>query len=54
MVQLVMAAITTEPWPSEYSTPPKWKGTAAAWWSAATWKPLKPCCGDKGRRGRGS
>lgn len=46
LVQLVMAAITTEPWPSTYSAPPKWKGTAAAWPWGATWKPLKPCCGD--------
>lgn len=44
LVQLVMAAITTEPWSSVYSAPPKRKGTEAAWRSAATWKPLNPCC----------
>lgn len=49
MVQLVMAAITTEPWPSAYSAPPKRKGTAAVWRSGVTWKPLKPCCGREGR-----
>lgn len=49
LVQLVMAAITTEPWPSAYSASPKRKGTAAAWRSGATWKPLKPCCGGGGQ-----
>ncbi|TNN46642.1 hypothetical protein EYF80_043175 [Liparis tanakae] len=43
LVQLVMAAMTTEPWLREYSSPLNWKGTAAPWRSGAIWKPLKPC-----------
>lgn len=50
MVQLVMAAITTEPWASVYSAPPKRKGTVVVWRFASTWKPLKPCCGVEGGR----
>jgi len=43
LVQLVMAAMTTEPWLNVNSLPLKWKGTTALWRSGATWKPLNPC-----------
>lgn len=43
LVQLVMAAMTTEPWLNVYSFPLNWKGTSVLWRSGVTWKPLKPC-----------
>lgn len=43
LVQLVMAAMTTEPCCSVYSVLLNWKGMQVALESGGTWKPLKPC-----------
>lgn len=44
LVQLMTAAMTTEPWASWYSWPQCRKGTRVFCFSLETWKPLKPTC----------
>lgn len=43
LVQLVIAAMTTEPCCSAYSVLLNWKGMLAPLQAGDTWKPLKPC-----------
>lgn len=47
LVQLVMAAITTEPWDSSKSQPSKLNLTMLLCRSGAIWNPLNPCCKRK-------
>ena len=44
LVQLMTAAMTTEPWASWYSWPQCRKGTRVSCFSLEMWKPLKPTC----------
>lgn len=44
LVQLMTAAMTTEPWASWYSWPECRKGILTSCLSFAMWKPLKPTC----------
>lgn len=41
-VQLMTAAMTTQPWDSLYSFPSYWTGTMSFCFSAAIWNPLTP------------
>lgn len=44
LVQLITAAMTTEPWTSWYSWPQCRKGILMSCFSFEMWKPLKPTC----------
>lgn len=53
LVQLVMAAITTEPWASSKSQPSKLNLITLLCRSGAIWNPLNPCCKRKKKESKG-